>query len=109
MEEGNEFPITKSTNCRFRVTEPTRAGHHQIDMRSSGAGEEVVLPSTVRAPGVSGTPALFSYAVGPHSLKNFLYPSRSLLFRARGSSSVSRPAKMRGAVVLAATPGSATT
>lgn len=35
----------------------------------------------------TGSPALFSYAVGPQSLKTFLYPSRSLLFRAHGSSS----------------------
>lgn len=35
----------------------------------------------------TGSQALFAYAVGPHSLKNYLYPSRSLLYGARGSSS----------------------
>lgn len=35
----------------------------------------------------TGSEALFAYAAGPHSLKNYLYPSRSLLYRARGSSS----------------------
>jgi len=35
----------------------------------------------------SGAPTLFAYAVGPQSLKTHLYPPRTLLFRARGSSS----------------------
>jgi formate hydrogenlyase subunit 6/NADH:ubiquinone oxidoreductase subunit I len=32
----------------------------------------------------AGAPTLFGYAVGPRSIKNFLYPPRSLLVRARG-------------------------
>lgn len=35
----------------------------------------------------TGQPALFSFAVGPRSPKNFLYPSRKLLWRARGNTS----------------------
>ncbi len=33
----------------------------------------------------NGKATLFAYADGPHSIKNYLYPSRSLLYRARGS------------------------
>lgn len=49
------------------ITDEQNGGHYRIKRTSS--------------------PSLFSYAVGPHSLKNYLYPSKSLLYRARGSSS----------------------
>ncbi|NUM54571.1 MAG: 4Fe-4S dicluster domain-containing protein [Candidatus Hydrogenedentes bacterium] len=59
--------VRRDTDLPIGVTDEHEGGHYRLKP--------------------TGSQALFAYAVGPHSLKNYLYPSRSLLYRVRGSSS----------------------